>query len=410
MIKLRKATFIILIISLLSGSALASATSSTYDFIRTPTQSAFDESNPFGYRTPSNGERFLVHESFTGSKAQLKPIADFFLAQPWTKAALITLDGLRSRAFCSILGFKFGETFVSPRNIEGSMETIRGLTDVNGTPLGTSAGIMDVLASQQVAPELLKAVQETFPDIEGHEWYAPNVGLAVMMGLIGGRPSPDGNGLVFAGDDLVTRAEWMTMLNRLTSYKEYLYDISQPKKAEASPDGVVPIGTWFLSEYNHLVAGDNYLGNTYTLEELSQPVSRAEAAYIFAENNHIMFSLFDPKNPMQYKNHFPDIESLEINPIMKDLLNLGYLMPVGNLSDFCNGLTVTETLVLAEKGEADFPFPLYRAAMNLNLANVLNGFPDGNLYPFEPLTRGQALALLFKAATEKPSGFYDNLD
>lgn len=407
---MRRIILSLVLFSLLCNTVSASVVSYTYDFIGLPQITSTNI--PFSYARPSAKKTFLVHDSFVGSKAQLKPISNFFLEQPWTYWSLITLDGCRTRSLATVFAFSFGDTFNEERNRQGAVASIYGLTDSAGNALSPSSGINDVLASSQVKPALLKAVQESFPDISGDEWYAGNVALAVMLGIIGGRPDATGDGLIFAGDELVTRAEWMVMINRISSLADYSTKIADPWLADPSRDGVVPSGAWFLQDYNLITSMGNDMEGLYTLSELSQPISRAEAAFIFAKAHHgLNFkSGFDFYNPMKYRANFPDLATLSINPIMKDLLNDGKPGPVGDLKSFCGDLSVTQALTAAQTGQRDFPYPLYEAAIRLNLAGILAGYSDGLMHPFDNLTRGQALALLFKACEQWPNGFYDSFD
>ena len=364
---------------------------------------------------PANTKKYLVQDTFTGAREQLKPIADYFLAQPWYYWSCQTLNGTATRSLTTIFDFKFGESFTDPLNREGALNSVRGLTDSTGQPLTGNATLHDVLAAPQVSSDLLKAVQAAFPDIKGDEWYVPNVGLAVMMGIIGGRPNPDGEGLIFAGDDYVTRAEWMVMINKLDSLEYYLYDVGQKGMNETSKDGVVPEGTWFLSDYNLVVGSQGTLFDFYTLDELSQPISRAEAAFVFWRSaNSTLVNMrtgFDYYNPLKYKGIFPDINCLEINVIMGDPANLGTPSAISNIRKELNGLTVTERLAAAETGEMDFPYTFYEDIIDMYLAKgIMGGFPDGNIYPFKQLTRAEALALLFKASTLWANEFLDSFD
>lgn len=367
---------------------------------------------PFSYGRNEARETFLVQDTFVGEKAQLRPIADFFLSQPWYYWSCQTLDGRRTRSLPTVFGYRFGETFKEQHNVLGSMASIQGIQDAAGYQLGVSATLIDVLAAPAVKAALQEAVGKAFPDIRGDEWYADNVGLAVMLGVIGGRPDPVGNGLVFDGDAHVTRAEWIVMLNRLFSPKEYVELINRPAMSKPMADGVVPAETWFLQDYNFLVGSDGPLAGIYTLEELSQRISRAEAA-LFFNNAGYHFNLptrFIPERIAEYKVSFADMASMEMMPKLLVAEGVEGLLYRPRLSSYLEGLTVTERLIHAQSGLLDFPYPLFQAITRLNLNKIMNGYPDGNLYPFEPLTRAQALALLFKASQLYPGSFLDDFD
>jgi len=366
--------------------------------------------------SPPPRETFLVQDTFTGTKAQLKPIADFFLSQPWYYWVGQDLAGQRTKSFDIIFGYSAGDVWHSERAHTGSMNSIKGLTDASGKALGSDARIMDILNSPQVQPDLLKAVQESFPDINGDEWYASMVGLAVMMGIIGGKPGPDGEGLIFAGDDYLTRAEWIAMLNRCRGYEDWLRLMNAPGANNPSSDGVVPSGTWFLADYNHSMAVS--FGGMYTLAELSQPATRAEAAMLLecgagfrlkAEKHG--YPVYSHELIISLRNQFTDTVDMWVEPQMSDALKLGYLVPVTSMRPYLDEMTIPQRLTAAKNRTLDFPYSIYAHLMGNVNARVFGGFPDGTLRPYDPLTRAQALAILFKLYDMYPDSiFADSYD
>ena len=413
----RFVSLILCIVTLLSTVVGATPVGSTtaeqiaYDFMRYGLPTATVGNTPFSFGRTTEKKTYLVQDTFVGEKAQLKPIADFFLSQPWFYWSMQSLDGTATRDLRAIYDYQYGKTFVAEQNHRGSMLSIEGLTCVQGKPLGAEARISDVLASQQVAPALLEAVKETFPDIIGDEWYISTVGISVMMGIIGGRPSPDGTGLIFAGDAPVTRAEWMVMLNRIHGLEAYGIDI-RDAGSKQSTDGVVPEGIWFLTDYNIVVHSQNGLFGIYTLEELSQPITRAEAALIFdeASTGFNFTSRFDYGKVYEYKQAFGDLAvmPLDIRTFYSPVFETD--RPIGLMQEYLDGLTMTNLLAGVREGTRGLPYTLYYPMMKLNVNSVMNGYDDGNFHPLDTLTRAQALSLLLKACSLYPRPFLDSYD
>ncbi|MCL2497173.1 MAG: S-layer homology domain-containing protein [Symbiobacteriaceae bacterium] len=362
--------------------------------------------------SPPKQDTFLVQDTFVGAKAQLKPIADFFLAQNWYYWVGQDLAGKNTTRLIQVFGFRAGDVWHSERVRRGSLRSIEDLTDDRGVPLGSDATIMDILNSPQVKPELLKAVQAAFPDIRGDEWYAGMVALAVMMGVVSGKPNPEGEGMVFAGDDYLTRAEWVVMLNRCHGLQDWLYMMDKPEAKLPSKDGVVPLGTWFLGDYNQRMPYQ--FGGMYSLEELSQPATRAEAAAMLAVGSgfsyHHMKSYgyeWHDEDYANYREWFTDTQDMWLNPPMVDLLNTGIPKPLAYLGGYLTeGQTIPQRLAAAQRGEADFPYPIYRSLMFNVCARVIGGFPDGTLRPYDYLTRAQGLAILFKLYDMYPQSVF----
>ena len=413
----RLVSLILCMVTLLSTVVGATPVGSTtaeqiaYDFMRYGLPTATVGNTPFSFGRTTEKKTYLVQDTFVGEKAQLKPIADFFLSQPWFYWSMQSLDGTITRDLRVIYDYQYGKTFVAEHNHRGSMLSIEGLTCVQGKPLGADARISDVLASQQVAPALLEAVKETFPDIVGDEWYISTVGISVMMGIIGGRPSPDGTGLIFAGNDPVTRAEWMVMLNRIQGLESYLRALERAGYKQ-SYDGVVPEGTWFLADYNKLVGSQGGLVGLYTLEELSQPVTRAEAALIF-ENANTGFDFpnhYTHRDWITHRTSYPDLLAMGMDVRTRYSEYFETDMPYYTVSEYLDGATVTQLITAIRSGERGLTYPFYSAMMELSVNSIMNGYDDGNFYPLDTLTRAQALSLLLKACSLYPRPFLDSYD
>ena len=413
----RLVSLILCMVTLLSTVVGATPVGSTtaeqiaYDFMRYGLPTATVGNTPFSFGRTTEKKTYLVQDTFVGEKAQLKPIADFFLSQPWFYWSMQSLDGTATRDLRAIYDYQYGKTFVAEQNHRGSMLSIEGLTCVQGKPLGADARISDVLASQQVAPALLEAVKETFPDIVGDEWYISTVGISVMMGIIGGRPSPDGTGLIFAGDAPVTRAEWMVMLNRIHGLESYQHSQSVAGYKQ-SHDGVVPEGTWFLNDYNILVGSQGGLVGLYTLEELSQPVTRAEAALIFGEKNtgFDFPNHYNHRDWITYQTSYPDLVEMGRDVRTRYSEYFEKDMPFYDIADYLDGITVTQLLEQIKVGNRSLTYPFFSAMMELNINNIMNGYDDGNFHPLDTLTRAQALSLLLKACSLYPRPFLDSYD
>jgi hypothetical protein len=108
---------------------------------------------------------------------------------------------------------------------------------------------------------------------------------------------------------------------------------------------------------------------------------------------------------------FTDTANMWLAPEYADLLNLGTPQVVTHVGHYLDGMTIPQRLRAAQAGTIPFPFGIFVPLSGMVNARVMGGFEDGTLRPYDNLTRGQALAILFRVYGMYPSSrFADPYD
>ena len=171
----------------------------------------------------------------------------------------------------TVFGQKSGRLYTAGNNT-GLAEFL--YTDKNINVAGYTTNYQ-LLKSPAVQAKLREAASKSFPDVRGVEWYADKLAIMTYYGIVSG--VPDGNSVKFAPNDLVTRAEFVTMLGRAQYQLGSGYTLAgRWTEATGQPEN------WY-SLYAMRYNSDSFLnfGNGLTTTSIKKAMTRFECMYIF---------------------------------------------------------------------------------------------------------------------------------
>ena len=251
------------------------------------------------------------------------------------------------------------------------------------------------LYTDEEITKIVELMPYRFSDITGSEWYIKDLALMTSKGIINGMGS---EGLVFAGTNIVTRAEFWAMIGRLQGYKEmeqkeidFILGRGFGDKLKYNERFKGMQDEWWFSYFMHL---DGIPVGTYSREEMKLPCYRGEIASLVAkaivnECTHELGNMFakvkyfndtpltvKPSSECQWDS--PDTERM----IQELRVELPYFYP-----PFQRVVAGTEPMTEAT----------LRVINGLNYFGIMCGMPDGSSGWNKQLTRAEAIATLARA-------------
>jgi len=211
---------------------------------------------------------------------------------------------------------------------------------------------------ESLAEEHFLTEPDSFSDIAGH-WAEKEIKAWIARELAGGYP--DGS---FRPDSPITRAEFVTLVNRAFGYTNMADNIVETARGEGTSLGTyrdVAATDWYAGEIASAVAV-GYLGGypDGTVKPQNQ-ITRQEAAAIFARilptNNDVLTYDNDSNDNVDYIDN-----------------TLAQLTDQAQIPEWSQA-----AIVAAVKG------------------GYMNGYPDGSFQPTKAITRAEAVAVLERA-------------
>ena len=153
---------------------------------------------------------------------------------------------------------------------------MKGTSDTEFSPDGTLTRAMCVTVLHRMAGEPAAEEKNTFTDVTAGEYYEDATDWAQSNGIVNGKTRK-----IFAPEDIITRAEFSTMIWRYLYYSDL--DLKETKTADPSDLTLIPS---FAKEAVALMYSSGVLnGRENGAFDPDAPVTRAEAAAIIERFN-----------------------------------------------------------------------------------------------------------------------------
>ena len=253
----------------------------------------------------------------------------------------------------------------------------------------------ELYTDEEIA-KIVELMPYRFSDITGTEWYIKDLALMTSKGIINGMGS---EGLVFAGTNIVTRAEFWAMIGRLQGIRgmtadevEYFMSKRPDYDAFRCNDRFKGMQNKWWFSYAYTVDGIPF--GTYSIEDMEQPCYRGEIASLVAKAtvSEVTPELGNMFAKVKYFNDTPltvkpsrecQWDSLDTERMIQELrVELPYFYP-----PFQRVVAGTEPMTEAT----------LRVINGLNYFGIMCGMPDGSSGWNKQLTRAEAIATLARA-------------
>lgn len=368
------------------------------------------EGTPVG----TNIHRVYMHsdEPATGSSKLYEEI-------PLLKMIGVSIDGSSTIPLSQQFDFKVGTSFNTNKN---NKEALKYATK------GTT--FWEILEDSDVEEELLEEASDRFPginpltnepDIDKSAYYTKFIPLVVNSGLIPPQKNLDGVEY-FNPNGTVSVAEFFYMLNAIK------YGSSGYENGRTSIDGVVASKDYFSEGYNSIVdTPANPLYHLYSRRELSEPITRAELAYItvvgwkeFRGRRKLHGGRFSTglrvnwDTPARYVGKFKDGKTLKVSKKVIDVMDLSENDVDLQDIDLKNwfkplGLKFKSYLTNVKRGKSALPLPMLMSMIELDVLDLF--YYEGSLLsPLRQVSRGEMTYFLTKLAKTFPTEFKSSGD
>lgn len=253
----------------------------------------------------------------------------------------------------------------------------------------------ELYTDEEIA-KIVELMPYRFSDITGTEWYIKDLALMTSKGIINGMGS---EGLIFAGTNTVTRAEFWAMIGRLQGIRgmtadevEYFMSKRPDYDAFRCNDRFKGMQNRWWFSYAYTVDGIPF--GTYSIEDMEQPCYRGEIASLVSRAivNEYTHELGNIMAKVKYFNDTPSTikpssecqwDSPDTGRMIQELrVELPYFYP-----PFQRVVAGTEPMTEAT----------IRVINGLNYHGIMCGMPDGSSGWNKQLTRAEAIATLARA-------------
>lgn len=227
-------------------------------------------------------------------------------------------------------------------------------------------------------------------DVDRNAFYASSIPLVVLSGAI---PVQDnGEDDFFNPDGVVTVAEFLDSLNA------YKYGSNANNNRRKTIDNISTTEDYFNEGYNACIEGvSSPFFNLYTREELMQPITRLELAYItvicwtqFLEKYNTLYGgafylgvNFDWLAPQEVLSKYKDGYGYKISKA-----SLGGGVISLDIKHYMKGLSMTEYKSAIKAGTCAIPLPMFMSLGELGILGLFH-FEDNRLDPMREVTRGE---------------------
>ena len=274
------------------------------------------------------------------------------------------------------------------------------------------SGLWDILNDEVYIEKLNKCARDMFPnvlpnsgkrDIGSDSYYSHLVPLVCMSGCV--LPQSDDNGQqYFNPDGTVTVAEFLDSLNALK------FGCNSDINREKSLDSISNKDDFFNMGYNACLSGlASPFYRLYTRQELMQPITRLELAYITVVcwrdftskygyingGNYRLGLNVDWDNPSRYVNKFEDGFSYKVT---KKVTADEYKIPSTDLRDYIDD-SISDLKLQIKQGTRGIPLPVFMCLFELDALDLFY-FEDKRLDPLKEVSRGELTYFIVKLARE----------
>lgn len=275
---------------------------------------------------------------------------------------------------------------------------------VFGDLLPSGISFADLFADVNTRGFLRKLAGQMFDDVDTEMFYAPYIPLTVLSDSIVLQSNE--NKLVFNANGTVTIAEFLDCLNAVR------YGCNSDRCRKKSLDNVLSGVEFFSEGYNSCIKGvDSPFYNLYSVRELFNPITRIEAAYILVVCRGIFGSIcdgvydiginFNWECPNDVLQGYDDGFRYKVSCSHYKCDESGIVSI--NARDYFSDCTFSEFIGQVRTGFRAVPMPMFMSLVELGIENVFYfQYPDGNLNPFDELSRGE-LCYLLSCIAEKVS-------
>lgn len=227
-------------------------------------------------------------------------------------------------------------------------------------------------------------------DVDRNAFYSADIPLVVLSGAI---PVQDnGEDDFFNPDGVVTVAEFLDSLNA------YKYGSNANNNRKRTIDNISNEEDYFNEGYNACVEGvSSPFFNLYTREELMNPITRLELAYItvicwtqFLEKYNNLYGgafylgvNFDWLTPHEVLSRYVDGFSYRISKA-----SIGNGIVSLDVKHYMKGKSVTEFKAAIKAGTSAIPLPMFMSMCELGVLDLFH-YEDMRLDPMREVTRGE---------------------
>lgn len=233
-------------------------------------------------------------------------------------------------------------------------------------------------------------------DVDYNAYYTPYIPLVVLTNIMS--TQTDGKDVFFNPEGTVSLAEFLDGLNAIK------YGMNSNRQRKKSLDNISNETDYFNEGYQDCLKGvSSFFYNLYRREELLQPITRIELAYIIVlcwkqflgKYNDLyggQFYLginFDWEHPVDYLSTYTDGFDYKISKI---ILDEEYDIISLNVKDYKSIYSMERFKDNIKSGISAIPIPMFMSLIELDILGIFNF--DGELAPIKEVTRGELCYVL----------------
>jgi len=242
-------------------------------------------------------------------------------------------------------------------------------------------------------------------DIESSDECAEYIPLVIITGVMKPQIDEDGN-VFFNRDGVVSVSDFLDSLSCLTTDGSY-EDANSLDLVSSSDD-------YFYQGYKSCLHGfSSPFFNLYTRDELMEPITRVELAYLLVvcwerfiakfngaySNSYNLGINFDWENPLRILEKFEDGFDYKISRV-----NVGDKVLSLNIKDYKGDMTMTYYKDAMVMGEKPIPVPLFMSMLELEVLNIFP-YSEAKLNPLAEVTRGELSIIMTRLAEQFPTKY-----
>lgn len=282
-------------------------------------------------------------------------------------------------------------------------------------------GLWDIINDEDYKKSLCETAKKMFQNVSsktgksdiGDSFYTHLIPIVVMSGVVPPQFDEEENQF-FNPDGTVSIAEFLDSLNAIK------YGSNSNTNRKKSVDSLSSEEDYFNEGYNSCLRGAaSPFYRLYKHEELMQPITRFELAYIVVccwydfinKFEHIHSGTYalgvntDWENPSKYVKKFEDgFDYKVVKKLYADGMNVVSI----DVHDY-KDCSMTEFKEQIKQGERGIPLPMFMSLFELDALDLFY-FESRRLDPLKEVSRGEWTYFITKLAKEFPSKFVSSGD
>lgn len=282
-------------------------------------------------------------------------------------------------------------------------------------PVGTTFD--DIFEADDTKEYMIGVAVKMFPhlnpnthraDVSMDAFYTPYIPLIALTGCI--PPQLQDGNAYFNPNGVVTISEYLDGLNSIK------YGCNSNKSRKKTLDNISDTGDFFNEGYQACLRGiSSPFFNLYTREELMQPITRLELAYItvicwkpFIEKFNTLYGgsfylgiSFDWEVPSEVLSLYNDGFDYKVSKISVDK---EYDIISLDVKDYCSDRTMSEYKEDIKSGVAPISLPMFMSMLELGVMDLFH-YEGGYLDPLKEVSRGEFCYFLSKLAKLFPTKY-----